>query len=175
MEEVPEAPNVKCHKCSYLPAYCLVGAWTNPSEKYDCQNGFIFPNFRGENPKCGKLLQSPSWGCCLLKMTEGSLTVCNDEVPHVWPNRGPHYLHWLSPGTRNDNLPWKPCNGSRIILIFQQPVIIVICWFQFGYSSKFPSIPQHICIPVFPHVTIPQVSWGMEYDIGNITMSSRKT
>ena len=52
MEEVPEAPNVKCHKCSYLPPYYLVGAWTNPSEKYDCQNGFIFPNSRGEHPKC---------------------------------------------------------------------------------------------------------------------------
>ena len=29
----------------------LVGGWTNPSEKYDRQNGFIFPNFRDENKK----------------------------------------------------------------------------------------------------------------------------
>ena len=29
----------------------LVGGWTNPSEKYARQNGFIFPNFRGENTK----------------------------------------------------------------------------------------------------------------------------
>ena len=27
----------------------IVGGWTNPFEKYDRQNGFIFPNFRGEN------------------------------------------------------------------------------------------------------------------------------
>ena len=27
----------------------LVGGWTNPSEKYARQNGFIFPEFRGEN------------------------------------------------------------------------------------------------------------------------------
>ena len=27
----------------------LVGGWTNPSEKYARQNGFIFPNVRGEN------------------------------------------------------------------------------------------------------------------------------
>ena len=30
---------------------CLVGGWTNPFEKYAPQNGFIFPNFRGENKK----------------------------------------------------------------------------------------------------------------------------
>ncbi len=29
----------------------LVGGWTNPFEKYARQNGFIFPNFRGENSK----------------------------------------------------------------------------------------------------------------------------
>ena len=29
----------------------LVGSWTNPFEKYARQNGFIFPNFRGENNK----------------------------------------------------------------------------------------------------------------------------
>ena len=29
----------------------LVGGWTNPSEKYARQNGFIFPHFRGENKK----------------------------------------------------------------------------------------------------------------------------
>ena len=27
----------------------LAGGWTNPFEKYARQNGFIFPNFRGEN------------------------------------------------------------------------------------------------------------------------------
>ena len=31
------------------PVNILVGGWTNPSEKYASQNGFIFPNFRGEN------------------------------------------------------------------------------------------------------------------------------
>ena len=30
----------------------LVGGWTNPFEKYGRQNGFIFPNFRGEHKKC---------------------------------------------------------------------------------------------------------------------------
>ncbi len=34
-----------------FPYTFLVGGWTNPSEKYDRQNGFIFPNFRGENSK----------------------------------------------------------------------------------------------------------------------------
>ena len=29
----------------------LVGGWTNPSEKYARQIGFIFPNFRGEHDK----------------------------------------------------------------------------------------------------------------------------
>ena len=29
----------------------LVGGWTNPFEEYARQNGFIFPNFRGENKK----------------------------------------------------------------------------------------------------------------------------
>ena len=29
----------------------LVGGWTNPFEKYARQNGFIFPNFRGENKR----------------------------------------------------------------------------------------------------------------------------
>ena len=29
----------------------LVGGWTNPVEKYARQNGFIFPNFRGEHSK----------------------------------------------------------------------------------------------------------------------------
>ncbi len=29
----------------------LVGGWTNPSEKYARQIGFIFPNFRGEHSK----------------------------------------------------------------------------------------------------------------------------
>jgi len=29
----------------------LVGGWTNPFEKYDRQNGFIFPNFRDERKK----------------------------------------------------------------------------------------------------------------------------
>ena len=29
----------------------LVGGWTNPFEKYARQNGFIFPNFRGEHSK----------------------------------------------------------------------------------------------------------------------------
>ena len=29
----------------------LVGGWTHPVEKYARQNGFIFPNFRGENRK----------------------------------------------------------------------------------------------------------------------------
>ena len=29
----------------------LVGGWTNPFEKYARQNGFIFPNFRGEHNK----------------------------------------------------------------------------------------------------------------------------
>ncbi len=32
----------------------LGGGWTNPFEKYARQNGFIFPNFRGENKKCLK-------------------------------------------------------------------------------------------------------------------------
>ena len=27
----------------------IVGGWTNPFEKYACQNGFIFPKFRSEN------------------------------------------------------------------------------------------------------------------------------
>ena len=31
------------------PRSFLVGGWTNPSEKYARQNGFIFPKFRGEN------------------------------------------------------------------------------------------------------------------------------
>ena len=30
----------------------LVGGFSNPSEKYARQNGFIFPNFRGENKQC---------------------------------------------------------------------------------------------------------------------------
>ena len=29
----------------------IVGGWTKPIEKYDRQNGFIFPNFRGETTK----------------------------------------------------------------------------------------------------------------------------
>ena len=33
----------------------LVGGWTNPSEKYARQIGFIFPNFRGENRKIFEL------------------------------------------------------------------------------------------------------------------------
>ena len=38
----------KCfnHKTSFL-----VGGWTNPFEKYARQNGFIFPDFRGEKKK----------------------------------------------------------------------------------------------------------------------------
>ena len=45
----------------------LVGGWTNPSEKYARQNGFIFPNFRGENSKniwidhLDFYLSSPDW------------------------------------------------------------------------------------------------------------------
>ena len=31
------------------PNVCLVGGWTNPSEKYVRQKGFIFPTNRGEN------------------------------------------------------------------------------------------------------------------------------
>ena len=41
----------------------LVGGWTNPFEKYARQNGFIFPNFRGENKKylsCHNLAIDPS-------------------------------------------------------------------------------------------------------------------
>ena len=34
-----------------FPEIYLVGGF-NPLEKYDRQNGFIFPNFRGENKKC---------------------------------------------------------------------------------------------------------------------------
>ena len=34
------------------PSYqLLVGGWTNPFEKYDRQNGFIFPKVRGEHVK----------------------------------------------------------------------------------------------------------------------------
>ena len=39
----------------------LVGGWTNPFEKCARQNGFIFPNFRGENKKY--LKPPPSIGC----------------------------------------------------------------------------------------------------------------
>ena len=37
---VPNGPNLQ-----------LVGGWTNPFEKYDRQNGCIFPKFRGEHEK----------------------------------------------------------------------------------------------------------------------------
>ncbi len=40
-------PNAEIHP--------LVGGWTNPSEKYVRQNGFIFPKFRGENKKIFEL------------------------------------------------------------------------------------------------------------------------
>ena len=33
------------------PRIPLVGGWTNPFEKYDRQNGFIFPKVRGEKKK----------------------------------------------------------------------------------------------------------------------------
>ena len=33
------------------PNCLLVGGWTNPFEKYERQNGFIFPKFWGENSK----------------------------------------------------------------------------------------------------------------------------
>ena len=33
------------------PNLQLVGGWTNPFEKYDRQNGCIFPKFRGEHEK----------------------------------------------------------------------------------------------------------------------------
>ena len=34
----------------------LFGGWTNPSEKYDCsQNGFLFPEVRGENERMFEL------------------------------------------------------------------------------------------------------------------------
>ena len=38
-------------KPKFLVHLFLVGGWTNPSEKYARQNGFIFPNFRGEHKK----------------------------------------------------------------------------------------------------------------------------
>ena len=38
------------HTFPVLPGIFLVGGWTNPIAKTcACQNGFIFPNFRGEN------------------------------------------------------------------------------------------------------------------------------
>ena len=37
--------------CYVYPSTYLVGGWTNPSEKYARQNGFIFPKFRDENNK----------------------------------------------------------------------------------------------------------------------------
>ena len=47
----------------------LVGGWTNPSEKYDRQNGFIFPNFRDENkeylkPPPSGLMEVHPVSCC---------------------------------------------------------------------------------------------------------------
>ncbi len=39
------------HVGKYIYIHNLVGGWTNPSEKYARQIGFIFPNFRGENKK----------------------------------------------------------------------------------------------------------------------------
>ena len=36
---------------TFTTCTAIVGGWTNPSEKYKRQNGFILPNFRGENSK----------------------------------------------------------------------------------------------------------------------------
>ena len=40
--------------CQFINNLSLVGGWTNPSEKYDRQNGFIFPKDRDEHKKCWK-------------------------------------------------------------------------------------------------------------------------
>ena len=52
----------------------LVGGWTNPFEKYDRQNGFIFPNFRGEHWKKNELpppsyrsILTETWSIFLVK------------------------------------------------------------------------------------------------------------
>ena len=37
--------------CLLKRGHFLVGVWTTPFEKYARQNGFIFPNFRGEHKK----------------------------------------------------------------------------------------------------------------------------
>ena len=57
--------NIKC-KLSFLNLH-LVGGWTNPFENYARQNGFIFPNFRGEHENkslsCHHpvILRKPKW------------------------------------------------------------------------------------------------------------------
>ena len=52
----------------YLYKYYLVGGF-NPFEKYARQNGFIFPNFRGEHKKIFELpppsYSMDSYGCFL--------------------------------------------------------------------------------------------------------------
>ena len=58
---------------------CLVGGWTNPLEKYySSQNGFIFPNFRGENKK---IFELPPPSSCMESYTTEKL---NMEPKNWW-------------------------------------------------------------------------------------------
>ena len=50
------------------PNLQLVGGWTNPFEKYDRQNGCIFPKFRGEHEK--------KWQSCHHR-------IFNDSTKHI--------------------------------------------------------------------------------------------
>ena len=63
------------------PLRILSGWWLNhPSEKYARQNGFIFPNFRGENKKSLKppvIANAPCW-CCVHSFRFSACLFCKD-------------------------------------------------------------------------------------------------
>ena len=65
----------------------LVGGWTNPSEKYAPQNGFIFPKFRGENKK---------------------YLSCHHLEPFCWPLGGLRSAFSNSSSMTILEKPWRP-------------------------------------------------------------------
>lgn len=136
--------------------FILVGAWTNPSQKSAREkNGFILPNFPGENNKIFEL-PPPQFpiGCFKKSQTTNHLGICKISRKTIWKKMGfqptnkmgkkptNKFTGLIFPGIMSSNQ--GTCIDSRGTL--GSPKKSRRCLGN-GFNEGFPSPKSIFCLP----------------------------
>ena len=112
----------------WLQWVVVVGGWTNPFEKYARQNGFIFPNFRGENKT---YLSCHHPGCCCRSPLERWLCWISESLQCDAEEFGWQIFRSIEDSTCRTLHPWKltlwtQSHGGLVQMIFRFRVIFPV-------------------------------------------------